>query len=215
MNTNNAKLNEMMNIIHSFSSVHRYSNKTLLKPENIAEHSSIVGIISLFLYEYLSDEYKEKVELNKLLSYAIFHDFDEIFSGDILNPVKYYTENIKKDIQEYTDSALDVFIKKSGMNYLAKFLSPEYLNEEEKMLSKLADIISVFIKITVENHLGNRLLDIDYNNVVGVLMSEKYSKLLSDNPELGILCSSIVEYSSEHGPDHLLNHSNIMNRQMG
>ena len=95
-----SRLIELINVIHSFSSVRRYSNKTLIKDENIAEHSSIVGIITLFIYDNLSPEDRALVDVNKTLAFTIFHDLDEIFTGDILNPVKYFTANIKMKKKE-------------------------------------------------------------------------------------------------------------------
>lgn len=166
-------LSELIHIVHSYSSVHRYSNKTVLKDENVAEHSSIVGIIVLFIYENLEEELRNQIDLNRLLAFCIFHDFDEIFSGDMINPVKYFNDAITKAINEYTKQCIEKFSQDSGMKLIPYYADTANLPAVEYSILKMADIFSVFIKFQIENGLGNRMLNVDYNNIISGLNSKK------------------------------------------
>lgn len=205
-----AQLSELVNLIHSFSSVRRYSNKSLIKDENIAEHSSIVGIITLYLYDRLHHEDRPLVDINKVLAASIFHDFDEIFTGDILNPVKYYDRSIKEKVNEYADLCISKFGETTNFNSLVKYTSSNFLTDAEHCLMKLADIISVFIKFRIENGLGNKLLNVDYKNIIGVLNSHQYKSLFRNSHELREVCDLIVKISLELD-DKDTPYSNIMN----
>lgn len=170
MSKYNDQLSELIHLIHAFSSVRRYSNKSLIKDENIAEHSSLVGIITTFLYDVLSDhEIKSSLNIDKMLAYTIYHDLDEIFTGDVLNPVKYYKPEIKSGMDEYADECINKFTEVSGISSILRYTNKNLLNTTEQWIVKLADILSVFIKFRIENQLGNRMLNIDYKNVSNAL----------------------------------------------
>jgi 5'-deoxynucleotidase YfbR-like HD superfamily hydrolase len=165
------ELNELIHVIHAFTSVRRYSNKTLIKDENIAEHSSLVGIICTYLYDNLESVSQNAINLDKLLAHCIYHDMDEIFTGDILNPVKYFTPEIKSGVDEYANKAISKFSEVSGISSIMRYTDKSNLNIDKQFLLKLSDIISVFIKFRIENQLGNRMLNIDYKNVKSAIIN--------------------------------------------
>lgn len=205
-----SQLSELVNIIHSFSSVRRYSNKSLIKDENIAEHSSIVGIITLYLYDRLHHEDRMMVDINKVLAASIFHDFDEIFTGDILNPVKYYHTGIREKVNEYAEKCISEFSTDTDFSSLKKYTDHAFLNDAEHCLMKLADIISVFIKFRIENGLGNKLLNVDYKNIIGVLTNHQYKNIFRNSHELRETCNVIVQLSIQLD-DKNTQYSNILN----
>lgn len=206
-----ANISELINLIHSFSSIRRYSNKTLIKEENVAEHSSIVGIISLFLYDNLSTSDQSLVDINKTLAFTIFHDLDEIFTGDMINPVKYYKPEIKNGVEEYADLCMKEFQNKSGISSILRYTQMDNLNEYEYSILKLADIISVFVKFRIENGLGNRLLDVDYKNIAQVISNHSHRRLFKNSHDLHKVSDIIIELSLKlDSPND--NYSNILGR---
>lgn len=209
------QLEELLNMIHSFSSVRRYSNKTLIKDENIAEHSSIVGIISMYLYSTMTNENKEGVNLDRLLASCIFHDFDEIYSGDVLRPVKYFKPEIKEGIDEYAILGLKKYSEMIGSTLFLDYSTPsKLLNNLEYDLLKLSDLMSVFIKFRIEGLLGNKLIGLDYNNLISGF--DNYAKkFMNYDDNLVGLCLQLKQVCSEEATkvSHLINIGNINDKK--
>jgi len=158
-------IEELVDLITSVASVNRYNNIILLKPESVAEHTCLVGIIIAFLYDLVSEDGRSGVNLDKVLASSIFHDVDEIFTGDMLNPVKYFSTDIVNAVNEYSDKCLERYTEVTNNTSLSEYFSKKRLNENEKLLLKLADIISVYIKLRMENGLGNSNISSEYINI--------------------------------------------------
>lgn len=137
------------------SSVRRYSTINLAKDENIAEHSMHVA----FLCYTIGSELKKKcdsfvINLESCCIYAIFHDLDELITGDIPRATKYHSQEMHKAAETLANFAQDqlsgIFnIDKSLFNY------KETASEDEKYLIKACDFLSVILKIYWELESGN------------------------------------------------------------
>lgn len=206
------KIVELINLIHSFSSVRRYSTKTLIKDENIAEHSAHVGVICLFIYDLLDESDKSIIDINKLLAFSIFHDLDEIFTGDILNPVKYFHKDIKDNIDKYSDMCIEECRNRTGLTSILNYTDKSNLNLHEQSILKMADVLSVFVKFRIENSLGNQMLNIDYVNIERFLIhTSNYKQLFSNSNKLISMIEVIARVCSDLTDQIRTNHSNILN----
>ncbi|MFA6309468.1 MAG: 5'-deoxynucleotidase, partial [Clostridia bacterium] len=63
-------------------------------PENIQEHSLQVAIIAHALAVIKNTYFNGKVDVNKAAVMGIFHDSNEIITGDLPTPIKYYNPEI-------------------------------------------------------------------------------------------------------------------------
>lgn len=135
--------------------------------ESVAHHSFIVTWFSRIIIEELLAHGHEEFKLD-VITYACFHDFDEMFSGDIAHGVKYNDFNGKeikelinnfckfKTEQKFNDntSPSDLMMKKN----LLENISPKV-----KSIVKLADWLSMSFYVKKEINLGNKDLFEQYD----------------------------------------------------
>lgn len=130
--------------------------------ENLASHQYMVGVLAnaISIDLSLSAEYRLQV-----LQYALHHDWDEIFTGDIGHAVKYNSHNgpiLRETIdqlvdytakREFIDSATDesevaIGLVLNGQHGYEPFVP---------MLSKVCDWLSMFFFCVRETRLGNTM----------------------------------------------------------
>ena len=151
----------------------RYINRWALmrntRTENIEEHSLQVAIIAhaiavirMEIYPNSPDGTQRlQIDPNLVATLAIYHDTNEILTGDMPTPVKYFNPSIAK---AYKD------VEKEATRKLLKMLPPELYSSYEKILSpdkenpqvliatkivKSADRISALVKCIEEGKAGN------------------------------------------------------------
>ena len=136
--------------------INRWSLMRTAIPENVQEHSLQVAVIAhgLALIGNLYFDTKENPAEVALL--AIFHDANEVITGDLPTPVKYYNPEIKEAYGRLEDVA---------KSKLLSMLPPELAGEYEKLLFptpdrkhalvKAADKISAYVKCLEERMAGN------------------------------------------------------------
>ena len=94
---------KFMNTIGKLASVKRYSDFRMVNEESVLEHTAFVGMMSYFIAESLMKENKLEIDVKILLEKALMHDIDEVATGDIAMPVKYYSESLRSMIGEMED----------------------------------------------------------------------------------------------------------------
>ena len=72
-------------------------------PENIKEHSYDVAVIAHALAIIANNRFGGSYEPEKAAMYAMFHDTNEIITGDLPTPVKYFNPEIKRSYGELED----------------------------------------------------------------------------------------------------------------
>lgn len=137
----------------------RWNGLNRIKDESVAHHSFIVSWFSRIIVENLFPvgNYEMKLEVT---TYAIFHDFDEMFSGDIVHSVKYNSFNgdkMRKLLDEYCNARTkEKFSGDSATDKLFRtYLDSGNINKTSKMIVKLADWLSMLFYIKKEIQLGN------------------------------------------------------------
>ena len=85
---------KLFSISQSMSAIKRYSQLHLLKSESVMEHTGFVCLFAYILCEKInsvSDE-EDKLNIGIALEKAVIHDIDEVVTGDIPRPTKYYSK---------------------------------------------------------------------------------------------------------------------------
>ena len=127
--------------------------------ENIQEHSLQVAIIAHALALIRNKYFGGNIDADRAAVIAIFHDCDEILTGDMPTPVKYFNESILSAYREVGDAA-----KERLLSMLPEGLKPEYSklfyrsgNEDAGLwnIIKAADTICAYIKCLEEIAGGN------------------------------------------------------------
>ena len=99
--------------------VMRYSSTPQHFKESVAEHSFYTAYYASLLCDLL-----EKVDVHvgreRAITMALIHDTEEMFSGDILNPFKHYSSDLKEAIQKVNTEVIPLMYE--GL--------PEYMKEK-------------------------------------------------------------------------------------
>ncbi len=141
----------------------RWNGKKRVKDESVAHHSFLVTWFSRILGESIFKDADIKLMIT---TYAIFHDFDEVFTGDILHPFKYNEINgskIRKLIKEFCDYKINEKFKDDDPTdkLFRKYLLGEVPAYVKKIV-KVADWLSMAFYVRKEIRLGNTDWEDDY-----------------------------------------------------
>lgn len=127
--------------------------------ENIQEHSLQVAMISHALAIIKNKFFGGKVDPQRIMVLAAYHEIGEVITGDIATPIKYFNPEIKKAYAEIEHVA-----KQKLFNMLPAELKEDYepiifyeqRDEEYYRLVKAADKISAYVKCLEELKTGNQ-----------------------------------------------------------
>lgn len=128
------------------------------RPENIAEHSLEVSILSHGLAVISNKRLGNDLNMERAALIGLYHDATEIITGDMPTPIKYYNKDMKGIYKSIEEEAA-----KSLLSMLPKDMREEYtrvfFNDGDDYLWKLvkaADKLSALIKCIEEEKAGNR-----------------------------------------------------------
>jgi len=139
--------------------INRWGLMRNTKEENVSEHSLEVAVLAHALTIIQKYRLDKKVNPEKTVLYAIYHDSSEIFTGDLPTPVKYFNSTIKtayKDVEHSANKRLLSLLPDDFYNEFEPILIPK---EEEVHIwktIKAADKISAYIKCLEEEKTGNK-----------------------------------------------------------
>lgn len=151
----------MNNSFFALTSRMKYINRWGLmrnsRPENIAEHSLEVAVITHLLCELRNRRFGGNIDVSKAVMTAVYHDVPEIITGDLPTPVKYYDPDIRDAYKRVEQAAVDKLL--SGIpddirdGYAPLF--DETSDPEIAKIVKAADKLSALIKCIEERRSGN------------------------------------------------------------
>ena len=125
--------------------------------ENIAEHSHMAAIIAHCLALVHNKIYGGNIDVNAVITFALYHEAAEVITGDLPTPIKYYNEDIKKAYKE-----IEHLSSHRLLTMLPDELKPCYEDfilqrADKKVLQmvKAADKICAYIKCIEEKKNGN------------------------------------------------------------
>ncbi|MCH8048533.1 HD domain-containing protein [Patescibacteria group bacterium] len=138
--------------------VMRFSSTPQHFPESVAEHSFYTAYYVSLLCDLLA---KVDIQINreKAITMALIHDTEEMFSGDILNPFKHYSNEVKEAIQRVNEEVIPQMYEGLPDDMKEKYIG--LWNEEsqgestEAQLVKIADRLSLLSKCAEEVKVGN------------------------------------------------------------
>lgn len=126
--------------------------------ENIQEHSLQVAIIAHGLAVIRNTYFNGEINPERVAILAIFHDCNEIITGDMPTPIKYYNPQISKIYKDIEDISKEKIISMLPEEMADEYYSLFFKNPEDIdcwKLVKAADRISAYIKCIEEVKAGN------------------------------------------------------------
>ena len=141
--------------------IERWSLMRNSRSENISEHSLEVAMLAHGLAIISNERCGGDLDVNQIALMALYHDANEIITGDMPTPVKYFDEDIKDAYKRVENVASHTMINKLP-DYMQKYYRPLFLPEEGAeggnawRIVKAADKLSALIKCLEELRSGNQ-----------------------------------------------------------
>lgn len=138
--------------------IRRWSLRRNTCPENDQEHSLQVAMIAHALAHIKNERYGGNIDMERVLSYAIYHEAAEVITGDLASPIKYFNPGIReayKNIETLASEKLLTYLPDDFKQEFEKLLFPDESSYEWRLV-KAADRISAYVKCLEELGYGNR-----------------------------------------------------------
>lgn len=126
------------------------------RQENLSEHSMECAVIAHALVLIGNRHFEKKLDPNRILSAALFHDMNEVLTGDLPTPIKYYNDRIKDSYKEIERISLEKMLSLLDEDTAGEYKKLLELSEEEERIVKGADKLCAYIKCLQELERGNR-----------------------------------------------------------
>ncbi|MEZ4826672.1 MAG: 5'-deoxynucleotidase [Bacteroidia bacterium] len=126
--------------------------------ENIQEHSLQVCMIAHTLAVIKNNKFAGKVNPERTVLLAMYHDASEVITGDLPTPIKYFSPRIKeayKEIEVVANQRLFSFLPEEFKAEYSPLFFPEDRDDQHWLLVKAADKISAWFKCVEERKAGN------------------------------------------------------------
>ena len=127
--------------------------------ENISEHSLEVAMLAHGLAIIANEKCEQELDPNEVALMGIYHDANEIITGDMPTPVKYFDDDIMEAYKRVEDVASRTMVDKLP-DYMKKYYEPVFFQKEGKeyewRIVKAADKLSALIKCKQELGSGNQ-----------------------------------------------------------
>jgi 5'-deoxynucleotidase len=153
---------KLFSVSQGMSAIQRYSQLHLLKSESVMEHTGFVCLFTYTLCEEINSVSSDahKLDTGNALKKAIVHDVDEVITGDIPRPTKYYNEDSIALFEKMAEAGIDQIIKELNVEGLdMKTDWKQSKSGKEGAIVAFADLSSVVYKLWEEIiMLGNRKL---------------------------------------------------------
>jgi 5'-deoxynucleotidase len=144
--------------------IQRWSLMRSTAPENVAEHSFHVALLTHMLCSIGNIHYGRSLNAERAATMALFHDASEVFTGDIATPVKYNNPRLLTSFREMERIAaerLTGMIPPELQVIYTQLMQPEDSSpdSEDVLLHsyvKAADRLDAYLKCVWEVAAGNR-----------------------------------------------------------
>ena len=152
----------LKNIFFSYINRMKYINRWGLMrntdTENIQEHSLQVAILAHALCIIKNKYFGGNINADRSCVYALYHDANEIITGDLPTPVKYFNPQIKESYRKIEDISKEKLVSMLPDDMQDEYRSILFYEEDEEYrdIIRAADKLSAYIKCVEEVKAGNK-----------------------------------------------------------
>jgi 5'-deoxynucleotidase len=139
--------------------IQRWSLMRSALPENVAEHSYDVALLTHALCTIRREIYGAEVDTGQAVVLALFHDVAEVITGDIPSPVKHHDTAIQQNLRQMESLAGEQLLSMVPGELLPAYrplVRSSGTDERVLAVVKAADKLSAYLKCASELAAGNR-----------------------------------------------------------
>lgn len=147
----------LLGLLYRQKNLKRWQLNYVSQEENLLEHAATVAYIAHLLALIANDSGKN-VDTCKIVIASLYHDIEEVITGDIPTPTKYQSPEMTKaytSIAKNAQKSIEDMVPSEYKSELCSYFEHN-LSEEEHIFVKAADKLAAYIKATIEVERGNR-----------------------------------------------------------
>ena len=152
-------MNHFFAYINRMRFIQRWSLMRNSYTENIQEHSHQTAVLAHALAVLRNERFGGQVDVGAVAVAALYHDANEILTGDMPTPVKYKNERLRsayKALEKESAHAMATLLPEPLQPEIEPLLTGSALTPAEAGILKAADRLSALIKCMEEMQTGNR-----------------------------------------------------------
>lgn len=137
--------------------IRRWQLMRSTREENIMEHSFQVAVLAHALAVIQNEVYGGKIDVERAVLYALYHEVSEVMTGDMPTPVKYFNGQLHGEYAKVEQLAVDRIaqtLPDEMKGEIYPFLQADRASEEYRIV-KAADKLSAYLKCLEELRSGN------------------------------------------------------------
>ena len=139
------------------------------RQENLSEHTLEVAYLAHGLAVLGNRRYGRRLNPERAVMYALYHDCSEILTGDLPTPVKYRSEALRAAYKAVEAEAAGRLLEKLPEELTEDFAPWFQIPPDYAPIIKAADKLSALIKCQEEKNSGNREFDSAYETTLAAL----------------------------------------------
>jgi 5'-deoxynucleotidase len=128
-------------------------------PENVAEHSFHVALLTHALCTIARDIFGRDVDAGQAVILALFHDVEEVLTGDLPSPVKHHNPGMLtsiREIESLASSRLLGMVPEQLAGAYRPIIGEAQRDPDLIRWVKAADTLDAYLKCAMELAVGNR-----------------------------------------------------------
>lgn len=173
----------LMNLDHTY----RYSGTKLVEAESLSQHivdTIMMGLKIISNINAISGE--THISPSEYVMKAVYHDLEEVITGDVPRPLKYYNETTRDSLKNVADEvAKKLFKEQFADDYLGHYHYWESAKEGDAgVILKIVDTLVVANKVIREVVLLNNCYMLRVAHEVSQYLRELVSNIHADNKQV-------------------------------
>jgi len=162
--------------------INRFARMKLNKDHTVAAHTSIV-VILVSIFSLLENKRRTAKGLDLVnreiaLDKACWHDIGEIFTGDIIAPIKEYNEDMVSIVGDIEAELVERHVIKNIDKSIKETIKENILNCKDGLEGKLVDccdLLERLIHLLYEKLSGNQMIKEPFKITVHTINDRGYS----------------------------------------
>lgn len=172
--------------------IFRFGTVPKLAPQSVAEHSYHVTFLAMLVADYLDGRIPNSVKVDKLrlLEMGLLHDVEEIFTDDIIHPLKRgkFKEELGK-MNEKNMANVVCFLDIRSADYFSRWKETKEKKTLEALILCFCDEVDRFVYCISEIHLGN-----NFFREILELIARELQEWITRLPQLQELVYELTTY---------------------
>ena len=168
--------------IYRMPLIKRWALMHCVKPENVAEHSHMVAVISHLLIVIKNKKFNSNLNPDRAATLALYHECSEARHQDLNHNTKYHNSEITREfkrLETLAEQECLASLPEEFREYFEDIIVQDNVDKAYKPIIKAADVLSAYLKTLDELHLGNQ----EFAHVK-INLEKKLAVIVAELPEV-------------------------------